>query len=294
MRAAVQRIAFVATCAAVLAGAAQADTMKALDDGELADVRGANGVAFNLVNFSLSGPLSITYTSPDGSSLSLGNLSLSRSDDLDTTFSDPYTLKVINRGNGLADAIRLTEPANANGALKWQFAADWNIQADGIDHQGGALVINDLVSRAGSVTLTTPATPGVEGIAFGLGLNLQIGDVLLRPRGRADGTEQLQFHGIHLGAAAEDGTLLGTPWLLADATHQPGILNAVTDPDGTSYLHLGIGWPTTQAGAPIGSLVIDNISFKTDALGGASMDLGSSRIGTMQIQYMDVKLRPGM
>ncbi|MED5620502.1 hypothetical protein [Ideonella sp. BN130291] len=272
---------------------AQAADMQALDETELADVRGSNGIAFNLVNFSLAGPLSLTYTSPNGASLSLSNLALSRSDDPDATFSDPYTFKLVGRP-GLADAMQLSEPLNANGLLKWQFAADWRVQADGITHDGGALVINDLVSRAGQLTLTTPATAGVDGIAFGLALNLDIGDVLLRPRGRADATEQLQLHGIRLGAAAEDGTPLGTPWALADASLQPGIINAVTDADGKSSLHVGIGWPTTTAGAPIGSLVIDNTSFKSDMLPGGQMDLGSSRIGTMQIQYLDVKLRPGL
>jgi hypothetical protein len=285
--------AVFALMALALGGAARAADMQALRDSELADVRGSNGVAFNLVGFSLSGPLSITYTSPNGAALSLSNLALSRSDDPDATFTDPYTFKLVGRP-GLADAMQLSEPLNAQGRLKWQFAADWRVQADGITHEGGALVINDLVSRAGQLTLTTPATPGVDGVAFGLKLNLDIGDLLLRPRGRADGAEELRLHGIRLGAAAEDGTLLGTPWALADATLQPGILNAVTDADGKASLHVGIGWPTTAAGAPIGSLVVDNISFKSDTLPGGVMDLGVSRIGTLQIQYLDVKLRPGL
>lgn len=273
---------------------AQAGSMQPLADGELAAVSGADGLAFNLAGFSLSGPLALTYTSPDGASLALGNLALSRSDDPAATFSDPYRLRVVSRGSGLADAIVLSEPANANGALKWQFAADWTVNADGIDHQGGALVLTDLVSRAGSLTITTPADPGVEGVAFGLGLHLDVGQVLLRPRGRSDGTEQLAIGGLHLSAAAADGTLLGTPWAVADATTQPGILNATTDPDGSSHLHVGIGWPTAAAGAPVGALVIDSIVFKSDALPGGQLDLGSSRIGAMQIQYLDVKLRSGL
>lgn len=278
-------------CAAL--GSLHAAELQALDDGELSGVSGSNGVAFNLVNFSLSGPLTLTYTSPDGSSLALSNLSLSRSDDYTSTFSDPYTLKLVGR-SGLADMIVLSEPMNASGLLRWQLAADWGVNASGIDFQGGALVVQDLVSRGGMVQLTTPATPGVEGFAFGLGLNLDIGGVYLRARGRSDSTEQLGLTGVHLSAAAADGTLLGTPWMIADATNQPGILNAITDPDGQSYLHVGIGWPTTDAGAPLGGLVIDNITFKSASLPGGQIDFGSSRIGTMQIQYMDVKLKPGM
>jgi hypothetical protein len=278
----------------LLCALVQAAGMQPLDDEQLAGVRGSDGLAFNLVNFSLSGPLTLTYTAPDGASLSLGNLALSRSDEPGATFSDPYRLRVLSRGNGLADVIQLTEPANASGLLKWQLAADWNVVANGIDHQGGALVVSDLVSRAGSVTLTTPSEAGVEGVAFGLGLNLEIGKLALRARGRADETEQLVLSGLHLGAAAADGTPLGTPWLLADATNQPGIFNAVTDANGVSSLHLGIGWPTTAAGAPIASLVVDNVAFKSASLPGGQMDLGSSRVGTLQVQYLDVKLRGGL
>jgi hypothetical protein len=287
----------------VMAGASHAGSMQPLADEELSGVRGSDGLAFNLKDFSLNGPLTLTYTSPGPSptSLWLGKLSLSRSDDPDATFSDPYTLRVLSRGNGLADVIRLTEPANALGLLKWQFAADWGTSANGIDFNGGALLIKDLVTRGGSLTLTTPATPGVEGIAFGLALQADIGHLILRPRGRDDitnadpttVTEQLRFSGIKLGAASEAGVLLGTPWAIADATTQPGIFNAVTDASGNSYLHLGIGWPTTAAGAPIGGVSIDSIVFKSDSLPGGQMDLGSSRIGTIQLQYLDVKLKAG-
>lgn len=266
--------------------------LKPLNDEELSDVRGADGLAFNLSGFSLQGPLTVTYTAPDGASLSLGNLSLSRSDDPTATFSDPYTLNVVARA-GLPDAIELREPANTNGLLKWQFAADWSVTANGTVFDGGALLVNDWVSKGATLTLAPPTTSGVEGIGFGLALNLDIGGVAWQPRGRSDATQQLLFSGVHLHAAAADGTLLATPWLLADATNQPGIINAETDAQGNSYLHLGIGWPTTSAGAPIAGLQIDNIAFKSAELPGGQMDLGSSRIGTMQLQYMDIRLRPG-
>lgn len=298
-------LARLAGVAAVVLAAAQAQAagMTPLADTELSGVNGSDGLAFNLRNFSLNGPLTLTYTMPgsSGHNLWLGNLSLSRSDDLTSTFTDPYTLRVLNRGGGLADVIRLTEPANLDGLLKWQFAADWGVNANGIDFQGGALVIKDLVSRSGMVTLTTPATPGVEGIAFGLATHVEIGDLLIRPRGRGDVndanapgvTEQLRLSGIRLGAADENGVFLSSPWVIADATTQPGIFNAVTDASGNSYLHLGIGWPTGPGGAPIGGLVVDSIVFKSDTLPGGQMDLGSSRIGTIQLQYLDVKFKAG-
>jgi hypothetical protein len=238
---------------------------------------------------------------PAGNSLWLGNLAISRSDDPSATFSDPYRLDIFSRAAGLADVISLREPANVDGLLKWQFAADWGVNADGLDFQGGAAVVQDLVTRGGSVTITTPADPNVQGIAFGTALRVDIGNLLLRPRGRDDTavadpasvSEQWRLSGIHLGAAASDGTPLGSPWAIADATTQPGIVNAVTDANGNSTLHIGIDWPTSGNSAAVGGLSIDNIAFKSASLPGGALDLGSSRIGTMQVQFLDVRLRPG-
>lgn len=288
-------LAAAALCAG---GALAAPAMNPLSDAELSDVGGA-GIAFNLVGFSLEGPLTLTYTQPgSGASLWLGALSLARSDDPAATFSDPYTLRVLRR-DGLPDLIHLAEPLNAAGLLRWRFAADWGVNADGIAFQGGALVVQDLVTQGGSLSLAPPATPGVEGIAFGVALKADIGALLLRPRGRGDMTtgvdaaEQLKFAGVHLGAAAADGTPLGTPWALADATTQPGILNAVTGADGQPALHLGIDWPRDGTQAAVGTLAIDSIVFRSESLPGGAMDLGSSRIGTIQLQYLDLKFRPG-
>ena len=274
---------------------ANAGDMQPLDDSQLEAVQGRDGLAFNLVGFSLAGPLTLSYTSPNGATLNASNIAFSRSDDLASTFSDPYRLNIVSRGGGLADLIMLSDPANAAGLLRWQFAADLSVVADGVERQGGALVVSDMVSRGSSIALTTPATPGVEGVAFGLGMRYDIGALALRPRGRGDSAGALQFSGIHLGAADEQGMLLGTPWQLSDATTQPGLFNAVTDANGVASLHYAIAWPVAGSSAPQGSLQVDNISFlPTSASAGAAVDLGSSRIGTMQIQYLDVKLRGGL
>lgn len=280
-----------ALLSAALGLPAPAAAAQPLDDAQLAAVQGRDGLAFNLVGLSLSGPLTLTYTAPGGASLALSGLALSRSDDPAATFSDPYRLGVRTRSDGLADLIVLNGPANAAGRLKWQFAADWRVQADGITHEGGALRIDDAVFRNTSLALTTPAASGVEGAVLGLGLQLEIRRLALRPRGRADAGEELSFGGLRLGAAAADGTPLGTPWRLADATLQPAIFNAVTDAQGVSAIRLGIDWPTSAAGAPTGSLVIDNIAFRSN--GATALDLGASRIGTLQIQYADIRLRAG-
>ena len=286
-----------------LSWAAGAGGMTPLSDEELSSVQARDGFAFNLQGYSLSGSLSLTYSmpSPSTASLTLGNLAFARSDDPAGSFADPYYLDIISRGNGLADVIQISEPLNTSGALKWQFAADLSVNANGSNINGGALVVKDLASYGGVLSLTTPdLSTDYDGIAFGLSLRTDIGAVLLRPRGRDDITqinpssvgEQLAFTGIHIGAADSSGNSLGKPWVIVDITNQPGIVNAGTYANGQSYLHIGIDWSKSPSGAPIGGLLIDNIAFKSDVTG--TVDLGSSRIGTIQVQYLDVRFRAGL
>ena len=94
-------------------GGVPASAMEALSERDLAAVQGRDGFYFNLQNFSLSGQLSLTYASPDGSTLKLGDLALSRSDDPDHLLDDPYALWIQRRGNGLADVLHLDLPQNA-------------------------------------------------------------------------------------------------------------------------------------------------------------------------------------
>lgn len=282
-------------------GLQSAEALTVLQDAELAAVSGA-GVSFNLVNYSLSGDLSLTYigqrVDPNlpGQFISLSHLALSRSDDPAATFSDPYNLSILARP-GLPDVIQLSEPRNANGLLKWQFAADWSVGTQDSTFNGGAVLVQDLTSYGGSLSITSPATPGVEGVVFGKTIYIDIGNVLLRPRGRTDATNELSFAGVHISAA--DGV---SPWVLADVTAQPGIFNAVTE-GGRSYLHIGIGWPTDLAKeVPAARIVVDNITFRNDRpsyidpvsqLPTSTLNLGSSSIASMQVQYLDIKLRSG-
>lgn len=270
--------------------------MQTLEDEALSQVTGRDGLAFNLRGFELSGPLSLTYADPNtGSSLWLGNLYLSRSDDVDATFTDPYRLNIYGR-QGMADVIELSNPLNVNGLQKWQFAADFGIKGkDGSTFNGGTLILQDLTFYGGGLSITTPADVTVQGVAFGLALKVDIGNLIIRPRERGDisvakdasVTEQLSISGIKLGGAN------GGTWALADVTYQPGIFNALTDSNGNSYLHLGIDWNSSPNGAPVGSLSIDNITFKsTDQSGNTTLtNLGSSHIGGIQLQYLDVKFR---
>jgi len=276
---------------------AWAEGMVPLSDASLSSVQGRDGLSFDLSNFSMSGDARFTYIAPSPSTASafISNPFLSRSDDPANPFGDPYRLDIIQGQPGMADIITLAFPENANGLKRWQAAFDWGVNADGIAFDGGSFVVRDATFYGGGIQWTTPRTG--DGVAFGLGLRMDIGDILLRPRGRDDisladptgVTEQMKISGVHLGAVDSAGNALNTPWRIADVNSQPGIFNAVRDADGNPRMHFGIDWPDAN-GAPLGSLQIDNISFRSDVTG--NLDLGSSRIGSIQIQYLDVKVRP--
>lgn len=277
--------------------ATHAAAMEALNDGALSSVQGRDGMSFDLANFALAGNARITYYTPAPAtgSLTVANLSASRSDDPAAPFADPYRLEIKRSASGLADYIDLAFPLNTNGASRWQIAYDRTVDANGMTMDGGSVVLRDAAFYGGGMQWTTPRNG--DGIAWGLALRAEFGNLLFRPRGRdditqadpANVTEQLNFRGIRIGATDANGAFTNSPWRIADVATQPGILNAVTDSSGSARLHIGIDWPSA-AGASAGGLAIDNISFKSDVTG--NLDLGSSRIGSMQIQYLDIKVRP--
>jgi len=284
-------------CALAQPCLASAHGMQPLADDALSSVQGRDGLSFDLANFSMSGDARFTYYAPSPSTASayIGNIFATRSDDPANPFGDPYRLDIVRGESGLADVITLAFPENANSAKRWQVAYDWGVHADGMAFEGGSVVLRDVVFRGGGLQWTTPRAG--DGIAFGLGLRVDVGNLLLRPRGRGDisvaepasVTEQMNIRGLRLGAVDSNGNFLNTPWRIADVSSQPGIFNAVTDAAGNSRLHIGIDWPDAR-GAALGGLQIDNLSFRSDMTG--NLDLGSSRIGSMQIQYMDIKVRP--
>jgi len=279
--------------------------LRALADDELSGVRGADGIAFNLNNFSLvssaTSGLSLTYLSPTGSALTLSRLDLARTDDADA-FADPYQLTLVARA-GRPDMIDLEFPLNTLGAQKWSLTADF-ANCDGYsagactgsNFLGGTLQVSGLTMKGGGLTIATPALANTQGIAFGLSTQLDIASLAVYSRGRSagaaadslDASDALTLTGIHLVDASTGGV-----WKLADLAAHPGLLNAQTDALG-SYLHLQIGWPTTTDPVPTAALRIDNLSFTSTVAGVSSTtNLGASSIASLQINYLDVKLRTG-
>ncbi len=278
--------------------------MQPLEDSELASVRGADGINFNLSNFSLTSsataPLNLTYQSTNGSSLTLGRIDLSRSDDPDG-FADPYSLSLKAR-TGLPDLIALDFPLNTAGAQAWSLTADFaNCDkmvagtCTGQNFNGGTLQLTGLTMKGGGLYVAPSVLADTQGIAFGFGTRLDIGTLAVYSHGRTAGDEtdtidtsdKLVISGIHLFDANSQGA-----WMLADVTTHPGLINAVTDANG-SYLHLQVGWPTSAAAVTTGQLVIDNITFTSPGTGGTPVvtNLGAASIAGMQLNYVDIKLR---
>ena len=283
---------------------AAAHAMQALQDDELAAVRGADGIAFNLQNFSLTSsltnPLSLTYLSPNGGSMTLSDIDLSRTDDPDQ-FADPYQLSLQSRPN-LPDVIAIDFPLNAAGNQAWSLTADFaNCDAvtagacTGTSFLGGTLQVQGLTMKGGGLYVSPTTLADTEGIAFGLGTELDIASLSLYSRGRdasgnIDKSDALTITGIHLADASTGGA-----WMLADLNTHPGLINAETDATG-SYLHVQVGWPTTSDPVPAAALTIQNITFTTAGLNGAApsvTNIGGASIASLQINYLDIKLRTG-
>lgn len=272
----------------LLAAPALAAALEPLADAALAKVAGRDGMSFNLNGFAVSGNAVLRYTTGDNSaSFTIGNLAASRSDNTEAPFADPYRLEIVKGSGGRADMISLARPQNAAGRELWQVAIDVGVRADGRDVNVGSLILKDLAYYGGGLQWSTPAS--AEGLAFGAALRSELGSLTLQPNGRDAGAEALVLSGVRIGAAADGGGAPAAPWRIADLASQPGIFNAVTDAAGNARLHLGIGWPDA-GGAAVGTLQVDNISFRSDIGGAASF--GAARIGSLQLQFLDIKFRP--
>jgi hypothetical protein len=362
-----KRVIHFATVSALSASCAIASAagLVQVDDEQLSDVSGQDGVYLNLKGFSLNsaehfgyGPLKLTYTMPyegasaaEGDPLGLdpskpvnyieyGKFSISRTDPLTEAeiFSDPYQIQIekipvlgwdddslaaygFDLVNPTEEVIRLQNPKNANGSIKWDMTYDWKVvtgfRKDGlgaapVTHDMGARIVDDLVIRGGGLSLA-PALAGdqspgdARGIAFGLDLNIEIGALILRPRGRDDASSELALRGIKIGAANDDRTGFHADstktWTVADVIMQPGILNAYTDANGKAVLRMGIEWYRGKVGGEsdtdlagfkgsAGAFSVDQIIIKGGTAAAPVMkDLGGLSVGGMEIRYLDVVFR---
>ena len=261
------------TCAG---GPVCAADKQALDDSALSDVSGRDGLSF-AINLNTS-----VGTATIGTSDYAGNPATLALNNVVVTGSVGGTLDVVAGANGNPDYVNWAFPT-LSGLNNLQIGADLLTTAGGAS-LGTAIQMQNVAFGGTTMQLTGAANGG---IAFGLGLNMTIGDVLLQPNGRTVSNGQMDINGIAIGAAGSNGN---APWVLADLNSQPGVFTVVADANGNSTVQTSIGWPTTPGTAPAGSLQIGNITFTTP---GGNVNLGSSSIGSMQIQYLNVKFKTG-
>jgi len=249
-----------------------ATDLQPLDDSALSDVHGRDGVSFAVSLNANIGSETI------GASDSLGNAATMSLNNFTVNGSIASTLDLTASTSGGANFINWAFP-NIAGVNNLQLGYDLLINADGASF-GTSVLMQNVGFGGTSVQLS----PNINtGVTFGLGLNLQVGNLLLQPNGQGVTSGQMSLSGIVIGAAGSNGS---APWILADVNAQPGNLNVVTDTSGNTNLQWTIGWPTTPGTAPAGSVSIGNITFTTPD---GNVNLGSSSIGSMQIQYLSVK-----
>ncbi len=270
-----------------------------------------------------------------------GNISISRTDPINPLdlFNDPYQIQVETvivpnevpiPDNLAADdplrtkreqqVIYLRNPKNLNGEMKWNVAYDWKVATGVVNgtaaqtHDMGAWIVKDMVVRGGGIALAPAWTyqnnNDVRGAAFGLDLNVEIGALILRPRGRNDvdvydannnltyAATEMALKGIKIGAANASKTGVDTDptktWKVADVIMQPGIINAYTDANGKPVLHMGIEWyrGTDENQIPTGAFSVDEIVIKNGtAAAPVTTNFGGLSVGGMQIRYLDVVFR---
>ena len=269
----------ILTCLMVLACASislsvAASGLQPLDDTALSDIRGRDGVSFGVnLNANIGSVIvGATDSASNPATIALNNVIV--------TGTIASTLDVTAGTTGNPSFLNWAFPT-IGGANNLQFGYDLAVTANGSTYGTGVQLQN--MAFGGTSMQLTPYASG--GVTFGIGLDLQIGNLLLQPNGRGNTTGQMNISGIAIGAAGSNGT---APWVLADVNAQPGIFSVAVDSSGNPNLQWGIGWPTTPGTAPSGSLQINNITFTTPD---GNVNLGSSSIGSIQIQYLNVRFK---
>lgn len=268
------RQALVLGCAGIsmAAGAAQA-----LDDSVLSEVQGRDGVSFaSNLNVKVG---SSSYTVDNN----LGQPTSLIHSNVVTTGLYAFKLDISPGGVGAPDVLTWSYPEiTSNKPLG--IAYDLSVNADGLTLGTGVTLQNVLLGGS-SMQLSSSS---LGGMAFGMANKLNITSMLLQPNGRGNTAGQMGFTGVNeLGAIDIRSAVTGNAWVLADLVKQPGQFNILADAGG-DRIQIGIDFPKVGE-ADEGRLNIGNISFTP--ISGAPVNLGSSSIGSMQIQHLNIKFR---
>ena len=249
-----------------VAGAAD---MQELDDGVLSQVQGKDGVSFALnLNTSIGSNVFSVDTAGKPTSISQKNVKV--------TGFYALSLDIVNGAAGKPDFMNWVYPDIAS-TKPLNIVYDMAITADG-NTFGSSVTLQDFLIAGSSMQLSSSDQGGM---AFGLAQKLRIANVLMQPNGRGNTGGQLSMSGVSIGAESGPG-----PWVIADLVNQPGQFNIVSDPSG-DRLQFGIDFPKV-GDAATGKMNIENITFNTPT---GPLNLGSSSIGSMQLQHFNIKFR---
>jgi hypothetical protein len=249
-----------------VAGAAD---MQELDDGVLSQVQGKDGVSFALnLNTSIGSNVFSVDTAGKPTSISQKNVKI--------TGFYALSLDIVNGAGGKPDFLNWIYPDIAS-TKPLNIVYDMAITADG-NTFGSSVTLQDFLIAGSSMQLSSSDQGGM---AFGLAQKLRIANVLMQPNGRGNTGGQLSMSGVSIGAESGPG-----PWVIADLVNQPGQFNIVSDPSG-DRLQFGIDFPKV-GDAATGKMNIENITFNTPT---GPLNLGSSSIGSMQLQHFNIKFR---
>lgn len=249
-----------------VAGAAD---MQELDDGVLSQVQGKDGVSFALnLNTSIGSNVFSVDTAGKPTSISQNNVKV--------TGFYALSLDIVNGAGGKPDFMNWVYPDIAS-TKPLNIVYDMAITADGKTF-GSSVTLQDFLIAGSSMQLSSSDQGGM---AFGLAQKLRIANVLMQPNGRGNTGGQLSMSGVSIGAESGPG-----PWVIADLVNQPGQFNIVSDPSG-DRLQFGIDFPKV-GDAATGKMNIENITFNTPT---GPLNLGSSSIGSMQLQHFNIKFR---
>lgn len=251
---------------------ANAAGLKVLSEEDMSKEVGRDGISFaTSLNMEIG---SYVFTPYDAASL--------RHDTLTVRGTILSTFDVVQGGSGKADIGEWNIPEASN-TSPMQIDYDLAVVANG-KTLGTSVSYKDFVPKGSIFQWTTGPSGGVD---LGLATKLSIGQLLLSPNGRTSTVGQMAINGIKV----ESSETPGNPWVIADLKTQSGKFRIPND--GVTSLSLGVDWPT-GADAATGRLSIDKVAFttvQTPTAPSTVVDLGSSSIGSMQIQHLNIKFR---
>ena len=249
---------------------ANAAGLKVLSEEDMSKTAGRDGVSFaTSLNMEIG---SYVFTPYDSASLRHETLTIKG-----TVLS---TFDVVKGAS--ADVGMWTIP-DASNTSPLQIDYDLAVVANG-NTLGTSVSYKDFVPRGSIFQWTTGPTGGID---LGMATKLSIGQLLFSPNGRTSTVGQMAISGIRV----ESSETPGNPWVIADLKTQSGKFRLPND--GVTSLSLGVDWPT-GADAGTGRLSIDKVAFttvQTPTAPATVVDLGSSSIGSMQIQHLNIKFR---